>query len=411
MADRNCCCDECPFNLEDLPDATIPGWNASEWYFDDVSCCATIEFEPDPCVATFVDCGFLDYNSNTVTSVCKNYVLLYDSTTAPATYEDGVIYPPAVYCPPCNDPFVCGTRLYEAQTDIATRLGLLYAPTRIVLTICYTDVVCPYLGAVKKYVVTSTYYFQVEFFFKKYTWNSTRDEVTAGGCCTGGGDFSNYEPEPDFSSPSFWGFDFNCDSFTENSGILNHTRYKAFTSMPSGSVTFGATDCGLCEATPCITEFCFTVDGVSDPSNGGVTLECEEMEVRTVECEIPAFQNRCDGLYWFIDPAQPELGIQCGPRPPIPRPTPATCGPYAYTMKHIFYVVDSTPISCNLPFQQCSGGGLYGACLVDGECPDPSVILSQYWSDAELLTWDSTCTGGSDQEVCIPIPEWSISLS
>jgi hypothetical protein len=37
--------------------------------------------------------------------------------------------------------------------------------------------------------------------------------------------------------------------------------------------------------------------------------------------------------------------------------------------------------------------------------------LSQYWSDTELLTWDSTCTGGSDQEVCIPIPEWSVTLS
>lgn len=409
MGSMNCCCG-CELTLEDFPDITIPGWEGGTWFFDEGTCCASADFYPETCDATFVDCGFLDYNSNTVTAVCKNYVLLYNATTAPATYVDGVIYPPDVYCPPCNEPFVCGSRLYESQIDIATRLGMLYAPTRISVSICYTDVVCPYLGAVKKFVVTSTYYFEVQFFFKKYTWTSTRDEVTTGGCCTGGGDFSNYEPEPDFSSPSFWGITFDCDSLTDP-GLLSHTRYKTFNSMPSGSITFGATDCSICEGgDPCTTEFCFQIEGVSDPSNGGITLECAEMEVRTVECEIAAFQNRCDGLYWFIDPAQPELGIQCGPRPPIPRPTPATCGPYAYTMKKIFNVLDDTPVDCAF-FTECNGGGLYSSCLVDGECPDPSVIFSNRWSDAELLTWDSTCTGGTDIEVCIPIPEWSISLS
>jgi hypothetical protein len=395
--------------LEDLPEVTIAGWEAGEWSFNEETCCATIDLYPETCDATFVDVGFLDYNSNTVTSVCKNYVLLYNETTAPATYEDGVIYPPDVYCPPCNDPFVCGTRLYENQIDIATRLGLLYAPTRITLSICYQDVLCPYLGPIKKYVVTSTYYFEVQFFFKKYTWISTRDEVTAGGCCTGGGDFSNYEPEPDFSSPLFWGITFDCDSLTDP-GTLSHTRYKTFNSIPGGVLTFEPTDCGLCDEPPCVTEFCFDVEGVSDPTNGGITLECAEMEVRTVECEIAEFDNRCDGLYWFIDPAQPELGIQCDARPPIASPDFPTCGPFAYTKKQIFAVEDATPLDCAL-FSECSGGGDYTDCLVDGECPDPSVILSQTWSDTELLTWDSTCTGGSDQEVCIPIPEWSVTLS
>ena len=407
MGKLKCCC-VCPFTLEDLPEVTIAGWEASEWSFNEETCCATIDLYPETCDATFVDVGFLDYNSNTVTSVCKNYVLLYNETTAPATYEDGVIYPPDVYCPPCNDPFVCGTRLYENQIDIATRLGLLYAPTRITLSICYQDVLCPYLGPIKKYVVTSTYYFEAQFFFKKYTWISTRDEVTAGGCCTGGGDFSNYEPEPDFSSPLFWGITFDCDSLTDP-GTLSHTRYKTFNSIPGGVLTFEPTDCGLCDEPPCITEFCFDVEGVSDPTNGGITLECAEMEVRTVECEIAEFDNRCDGLYWFIDPAHPELGIQCDARPPIASPDFPTCGPYAYTTKGIFSVLDPDPILCDE--SSCSGGGVYADCLVSGVCPDPSVILSQYWSDTELLTWDSTCTGGSDQEVCIPIPEWSVTLS
>lgn len=411
MGQLKCCCQECPFDLEDLPDATITGWTAGSWAFTEGTCCAVIAFSPVSCAATFVDGGFLDYNSETTTFTCKNYVLLYNQTTASATYEDGVIYPPAVYCPPCNDPFVCGERLFEQQLDVATRFGLLYAPHEIRVSICSQFVECPGEERVRKYIVRSTYYYKAKTYIKKYSWTSTRDEVTAGGCCTGTEDNSDYQPEPDFESESFWGIDFDCDEIADGT-LFSFTRYKVLDALPSGVLSFTNDDCRLCPddtEEECVTEICFESEGVSDPTNGGVTIQCADLEVRTISCQVPSFQNRCDGLYYFIDPAQPELGIQCAPRPPVPRPTPATCGPFNYTTKGIFAVSDPTAIVCDEA--SCSAGGVYDDCLVSGICPDPSVLLSYFWSDTTLLTFINTCTGGTDAEACIPAPSWSVTFT
>jgi len=409
MATTKCCCD-CDLDPETLPVVTKEGWTVGEWIFNEDTCCALIVLTPDTetCAATFVDGGFVDFNSNTVTSVCKTMVQLYETTTAPATVVDGVIYPPEIDCPGCLSPFLCGERIFEQTIDIATRVGVLHAPYEIRVRICYKNVSCPGQPTVKKYVVSSTYYFKIKGYYKKYLRINTSDVTTASGCCTGDDDNSDFQPEPDFDSPTFWGIDFDCDeAYTGN--VYQTTRYKTYDAIPTGTITFGATDCSECPGLDdCVTHICLNFEGVSDPYFDGISLICAEMEVRSVSCEVAAYENICNGLYYYFDPI--DSTIKCAARPPTGPLEPAICGPYSFTDRQIFSVTDPTVMGCSL-YGACSGGGIYASCLSEGDCPDPSTRFGAVWTDTTLLTFDNTCTGDVDQDVCIDVPDWSVFFS
>jgi hypothetical protein len=416
MGTLSCCC--CPIKIDELPEITKVGWTPTAWTLDEGACCAEMYLYPDgACVPVFVDGGDIDLNTETRTSSGTSWRRLYNNDILPGIWN-GVSYdPPLRICNPCQEPFVCSTWNFSSTRKIATRWGLLYTAYRIKVRICYYQRTC--FGVTEnKYVLTSTFEYRVRGLFQKYMTFSYSEVIESDGCCTGGNTDSNTESDPNFTLPSFWGLtSFECPGAL--STVFSVSRRKLYNVMPCdlGTVTFLDTDCAPCDdglEFLCETEVCIITEGVSDPSFGGVTIVCLEREVYDTIC-TRATTAPCNSFWSF--PSEDEDGdpiIVCQPFPP-PTPTDPTCGPHSYTVKQIRVVGSGDTYTC--PGPTATPPNLYpqtgissAGCLSEPPCPGSVVRLADAWQEHTALSWDTFCSGGTTEQVCIDSPEWSIEV-
>jgi len=403
-----CCGAACPLELEDLPTVAISDWTADAWTLTD-SCCAYTFLYPNVCIPpTFEDGGDIDSNTRTTAIEYNSMAVLYNNDVLEGTQTD----PPDRLCPPCQEPFICRSNYSNKYLKIATRYGILYAPWRVLVRICYVEVQCGEDPPAMKYVLESRFDYKILAMFQKYSHLTSSSGYTSSGCCTGSSSFSDSPAAPDTTDPDFWGYtSVFPDCLSEYTSTVSFSRYKIYDNIadiPAGSLAFSAVgDCPNClvggVALSCDeTEFCIETTGTSDPSIGSLTIDCTPDPVLSIDCNIK-WLHPCNSLWYYVDPDTET--IACSPFAPFPRFPDTICGPVTYTVK-------GQDAECLSEFG-VGFSNVSSACLSEPTppCVGSWVRFASGWVDYTLYTITTVCSGGTTAEICIPAPSWTVGIA
>jgi hypothetical protein len=418
-----CCC--CCLDFENLPTVCIDGYNGGDWSLDETGCCATKEFRirtvPE---ATFIDGGDLDYNENT-RYYRSEYWTQFVTLETPVGIFDGTSWTsPPRPCPECEEPFICGTYEITQKKERGTRFGIRYSPWKIIVKICCVEIACGTGTPVQKYVITSTYQYLVDVMVKLYE----REIITANGesfaCCSETTEPDSYTNSFPYypNDPEFWdlGTTFGCLSDIAPGGyggedcdpgdfVCEFSRWKILDEIPTTDQVFRYSDCPPCEDADvpetCQTECCYEMNGVSNPG----TLLCSSPLINSISCTHPRFSS-CAARWYYIDE---DDEVVCSlifiPSGALTR----SCGTLTYTAR---WVQGETPWSCgNLSLPSLGAFDQYSwlswdGCVFEDPCPGQSRRIQARWGTITDLTQTNTCSGGTDREICIPAPTWTVKF-
>lgn len=454
MSSISCCCtcgDPCGDILEAaLPTLTISGMTGGAWV-KTANCCwqKTFEYNETQTVQ-FSDGGALqtdnwttvaNYSLTTVKRSrgdisVRGQVQQQDSggpytpvdVGDPAWRPDGysIVPPTKPDCPTCTTA-ACLTKQVTRFKEYMQRWGVRYKNHSIVVAIQRIKVICGEDSEACEYVMSSKQRFQILPIFGEFVKTETTTEWVAFDCCEIPGDALTVDlvDYPDFDDPSVYNFetassstDFNDAYFFEVVSIVK------LDDLTPQTVTFGPDICTTCEATyvdfclgPC-TDGCLTSSGSGDVHNHPLIVEygldgtgsmCSSLTSNSVTCSFASSVGfECEDYYWVLFSDGVTICNRWGA-------TTVDCGTPTYT----HYRFDS--FSC--PYyvawydeEYPLGPDPYGSAC-NSTPPEPSTctgantnLIVSNVQTMTGLTYSSSCSGATDQELCIG-SNWNVTIT